>query len=104
MQLPFKQKEVDKLKQLRVTRSDEDFKNHLFEINVLGDLRLQEVLCDIEESTTKVDSSTWRRQIFIDQHNVRFRKLRLAADLNAVEKSEDRDYFSRVIEPPLIPN
>ena len=71
-ELPFKQKEVkNKLKQLRSTRSDRPFKNHLFEINVLGDLRLKEVLCDIEESTTKVDGviDLAGRQIFIEATN-----------------------------------
>ena len=65
-------KEVkNKLKQLRSTRSDRPFKNHLFEINVLGDLRLKEVLCDIEESTTKVDGviDLAGRQIFIEATN-----------------------------------
>ena len=71
-ELPFKQKEIkDKLEQLRKTRSNKEFLNHFFEINVLGDLALKGVLCDIEESTTKVDGviNLAGRKIFIEATN-----------------------------------
>ena len=71
-ELPFKQNVVEtKIKQLRATRSQEDFKNHLFEINVLGDLVLKGVLRDIEESETKVDGviDLAGRPIFIEATN-----------------------------------
>jgi hypothetical protein len=70
--LPFKQNVVrTKLAQLRKTRSEAAFKNHLFEINVLGDLALKGVLRDIEESTTNVDGviDLAGRQIFIEATN-----------------------------------
>ncbi len=70
--LPFKQKEIkDKLNLLRITRSNEDFLNHFFEINVLGDLAVKGVLCDIEESTTKVDGviNLAGRKIFVEATN-----------------------------------
>ena len=70
--LPFKRKEVkDKLEQLRKTRSNKEFLNHFFEINVLGDLTISGVLCDIEENTTKVDGviDLAGRQIFIEATN-----------------------------------
>ncbi len=71
-ELPFKRKDVtDKLKLLRIARSNKDLKNHFFEINVLGDLALKGVLCDIEESTTKVDGviNLAGRKIFIEATN-----------------------------------
>lgn len=71
-ELPFKRKDVtDKLKLLRIARSNKDLKNHFFEINVLGDLALKGVLCDIEENTTKVDGviDLAGRQIFIEATN-----------------------------------
>ena len=71
-ELPFKQKEVkDKLELLRKRRSAKDFLNHFFEINVLGDLALKGILCDIEESATKVDGviDLAGRQIFIEATN-----------------------------------
>ena len=71
-ELPFKQKEVkDKLNLLRIRRSNKDFPNHFFEINVLADFALKGVLCDIEESTTHVDGviDLDGRQIFIEATN-----------------------------------
>ena len=71
-ELPFKRKDVtDKLKLLRIARSNKDLKNHFFEINVLGDLALKGVLCDIEESTTKIDGiiNLAGRKIFIEATN-----------------------------------
>ena len=71
-ELPFKQKEVkDKLELLRKRRSAKDFLNHFFEINVLGDLALKGILCDIEESATKVDGviNLAGRKIFIEATN-----------------------------------
>lgn len=71
-ELTFKQNVVEtKIKQLRATRSQEDFKNHLFEISVLGDLALKGVLRDIEESETNVDGviDLVGRPIFIEATN-----------------------------------
>ena len=70
--LPFKRKHVtDKLKLLRIARSNKDLKNHFFEINVLGDLALKGVLCDIDESSTKVDGviDLAGQKIFIEATN-----------------------------------
>ena len=70
--LQFKKDVVStKIELLRKRRSAEDFLNHFFEINVLGDLTLKGVLCDIEESTTKVDGviDLAGRQIFIEATN-----------------------------------
>lgn len=70
--LSFKQNEVkNKLNLLRITRSNEDFLNHFFEINVLGDFAVKGVLCDIEESTTKVDGviNLAGRKIFVEATN-----------------------------------
>ena len=56
--LPFKRKTVEvKLGELRATRMAPAFKNHLFELNVLGDLALRGVLVDIEDSATGVDGA-----------------------------------------------
>jgi hypothetical protein len=46
-----------KLADLRAARSSASFKNHLFELSVLGDLALKRVLVDIEDSTTGVDGT-----------------------------------------------
>lgn len=57
-QLPFKQKAVaTKLAELRSARGAASFRNHLFELNVLGDLAVRGVLVDIEEPTTGVDGT-----------------------------------------------
>jgi hypothetical protein len=54
--LPFKQSTVAvKLQELRAARMAPAFKNHLFELNVLGDLALRGVLVDIEDGATGVD-------------------------------------------------
>ena len=54
--LPFKQATVQvKLRELRAARMAPAFKNHLFELNVLGDLALRHVLVDIEDGATGVD-------------------------------------------------
>lgn len=56
--LPFKQPTVEtKLSQLRAAKSAPAFKNHLFELNVLGDLALRRVLVDIEDAATGVDGT-----------------------------------------------
>lgn len=77
-ELPFKRKHVtDKLKLLRIARSNRDLKNHFFEINVLGDLALKnvlsdiEVLPDIEKSKSCVDGiiDLAGRQIFLELTN-----------------------------------
>ena len=44
-----------KLAELQAARSSPSFKNHLFELSVLGDLALKGVLIDIEEAATSVD-------------------------------------------------
>lgn len=55
--LPFKRDVVaKKLAELRAARDGEAFKNHLFELSVLGDLALRGVLVDIEEPSTNVDA------------------------------------------------
>lgn len=55
-QLGFKQQVVRvKLDLLKSTRSAADFKNHLFEVAVLGDLALRGVLVDIEDQLTSSD-------------------------------------------------
>ena len=73
--LPFKNKVVNsKIELLRKRRSEEDFLNHFFEINVLGDLALKSVLRDIEvlpddeESMSSVDGVIYlhEREIFIE--------------------------------------
>ena len=54
--LPFKPQIVKvKLDELRASKTSPAFKNHLFELNVLGDLALRRVLVDIEDSATGVD-------------------------------------------------
>ena len=54
--LPFKQSTVaTKLAELRSARTTPSFKNPLFELSVLGDLALRDVLVDIEDSSTSVD-------------------------------------------------
>jgi len=54
--LPFKSDTVQtKFAQLRASRSHPSFKNHLFELGVLGDLALRGVLKDIDEDITAVD-------------------------------------------------
>lgn len=54
--LPFKRHAVQtKLEQLQTSRSEPSFKNHLFEVGVLGDLALKGVLKDIDEDITAVD-------------------------------------------------
>lgn len=74
-ELPFRQEEVNaKIKLLRKRRSEEDFPNHFFEINVLGDLahkdtlRDIEVLPDDEKSPSSVDGVIYlhEREIFIE--------------------------------------
>ena len=70
--LRFKKNVVrTKIELLRKRRSEEDFLNHFFEINVLGDLALKGVLCDIEENTTKADGviNLAGRKIFIEATN-----------------------------------
>jgi len=44
-----------KLAELRNARCNPSFKNHLFELAVLGDLALKNVLIDIEDASTGVD-------------------------------------------------
>ena len=46
-----------KLDELRASRAAPAFKNHLFELNVMGDLALRGVLVDIEDSATGVDGA-----------------------------------------------
>ena len=76
--LPFKQNEVEtKIEQLRKTRSNKEFLNHFFEINVLGDLALKGVyvtlkfLPAIEKSKSCVDGviDLAGRRIFIEATN-----------------------------------
>ncbi len=56
--LPFKADKVKvKLNELHSARHATSFKNHLFELNVLGDLALRGVLVDIEDSATGVDGA-----------------------------------------------
>lgn len=56
--LPFKQSTVQvKLRELRSARTAPAFKNHLFELNVLGDLALRGVLVDVEDGATSVDGT-----------------------------------------------
>ena len=56
--LRFKADKVKlKLNELQSARHDPSFKNHLFELNVLGDLALRAVLVDIEDSATGVDGA-----------------------------------------------
>lgn len=56
--LPFKRETVKvKLGELRAARMAPAFKNHLFELNVLGDLAIRGVLVDIENSATGVDGA-----------------------------------------------
>jgi len=56
--LPFKQSTVQmKLRELRAARTAPAFKNHLFELNVLGDLALRGVLMDIDDGATGVDGT-----------------------------------------------
>ena len=56
--LPFKQDTVRvKLDELRTARTAPSFKNHLFELTVLGDLALRGVLVDVEGSATVVDGT-----------------------------------------------
>jgi hypothetical protein len=57
-QLPFKQSIVaTKLAELKAARAAVSFRNHLFELNVLGDLALRGVLVDIEDPATGVDGT-----------------------------------------------
>lgn len=74
-ELPFRQEEVNaKIKLLRKRRSEEDFPNHFFEINVLGDFALKDALRDIEvlpddeKSPSSVDGVIYlhEREIFIE--------------------------------------
>lgn len=44
-----------KMAELRAARSEASFKNHLFELSVLGDLAMKQILVDIEEASTGVD-------------------------------------------------
>jgi len=70
--LPFKPGTVKlKLAQLRSSRNDPSFKNHLFEIAVLGDLALKGVLTDIEEDMTAVDGviNVGGREILVEATN-----------------------------------
>jgi hypothetical protein len=54
--LPFKRDVVaKKLAELRAAHNNPSFKNHLFELIVLGDLALRGVLVDIEEPSASVD-------------------------------------------------
>ena len=54
--LPFKLQVIQaKFEQLRATRNNPAFRNHLFEATVLGDLALKGVLHDVEDDTTAVD-------------------------------------------------
>jgi hypothetical protein len=46
-----------KLAELRAAKANASFKNHLFELSVLGDLALRKILVDIEDSTTGVDGA-----------------------------------------------
>lgn len=55
-ELPFKQSTVrTKLAELHAARENLSFKNHLFEMLVLGDLALHGVLVDIEDHSTEID-------------------------------------------------
>jgi len=54
--LPFKKSIVaTKLAELKAARFGTSFKNHLFELSVLGDLAMRGVLVDIEDAGTGVD-------------------------------------------------
>jgi len=56
--MPFKRPVIEaKFAQLRATRSDRSFRNHLFEASVLGDLALKGVLTDVEDGATGVDGA-----------------------------------------------
>lgn len=56
--LPFKAATVKmKLDELRSARNAPAFKNHLFELNVLGDLAIRRVLVDVEDTATGVDGA-----------------------------------------------
>jgi hypothetical protein len=70
--LPFKAAAVRvKLDQLRSSGSDPSFKNHVFEVSVLGDLALKGVLTDIDEDTTAVDGvlNVAGREILVEATN-----------------------------------
>lgn len=55
---PFKAETVKvKLDELRAARAAPSFKNHLFELHVIGDLALRGALVDIEDSATGVDGA-----------------------------------------------
>lgn len=56
--LPFKTNIVRvKLDELKASRNAPAFRNHLFELNVLGDLAVRGVLVDIEDAATGVDGA-----------------------------------------------
>lgn len=64
--LRFKPETVKvKLNELRAAKMAPAFKNHLFELNVLGDLALRGVLVDIDDDATGVDGT-----IRIDGRNI----------------------------------
>jgi hypothetical protein len=70
--LAFKPDVVEvKLAELRASRSTSSFRNHLFELSVLGDLALRGVLVDIEEAATSVDgvARIEHRDILIEATN-----------------------------------
>lgn len=71
-QLPFKPHAVTtKLALLKASRSDPSFKNHLFEVGVLGDLALKGILRDIEDANTAVDGviDVGGREILVEATN-----------------------------------
>ena len=56
--LPFKTEIVQrKLNEIRTARFSPAFRNHLFELSVLGDLARRGVLVDIEDRATRVDGT-----------------------------------------------
>jgi len=56
--LAFKREKVQvKLNELKAAKNAPAFKNHLFELNVLGDLARRGVLVDIEDAATGVDGA-----------------------------------------------
>jgi len=71
-QIPFKPHAVKaKLALLKASRFDSSFKNHLFEVGVLGDLALKGVLTDIEDASTAVDGviDVGGREILVEATN-----------------------------------
>ncbi|MBI2219975.1 MAG: hypothetical protein HYU53_02060 [Acidobacteria bacterium] len=96
--LTFKPETVRvKLAELRAARQNTSFKNHLFELSVMGDLALKKALTDIEDPATAVDGV-----INVDGRDILVEATKVFTRNRNLPTREDRrvrcDFTDRVVQ------